>query len=68
MCVCDFIKWQDAADVAPVVHRRWEEIRDPYGTIEGWLCECGREVKCKENYCPSCGAKMDLEDNNAEKA
>lgn len=47
-------------DVIP--HGRWEEIKDPYGKIEGWLCECGREVKCKENYCPSCGAKMDLED------
>lgn len=50
-----------AADVAPVVHGRWEEIRDPYGKIEGWLCKCGREVKCKDNYCPNCGAKMDKE-------
>lgn len=51
-----------AADVAPLVHGRWEEIRDPYGKIEGWLCKCGREVKCKYNYCPNCGAKMDKED------
>ena len=51
-----------AADVAPLVHGRWEEIRDPYGKIEGWLCKCGREVMGKYNYCPNCGAKMDKED------
>lgn len=51
-----------SADVETVVHGKWEEIRDPYGKIEGWLCKCGREVKSKDNYCPCCGAKMDLED------
>lgn len=50
-----------AADVAEVRHGRWEEIRDPYGNLEGWLCECGREVKSKDNYCPNCGAPMDKE-------
>lgn len=49
----------ELADVAPVVHRRWEEIRDPYGKLEGWLCECGREVMIKDDFCPKCGAKMD---------
>lgn len=50
-----------AADVAPVAHGRWEEIRDPYGMLTGWIHkECGREVKCADNYCPNCGAKMDL--------
>lgn len=49
------------ADVEPVVHGKWTEIKDPYGKIEGWLCECGREVKSKDNYCPNCGKKMDLE-------
>lgn len=48
------------ADVAPVRHGRWEKIRDSYGNLEGWIHrECGREVKCAENFCPSCGAKMD---------
>lgn len=56
------IKFLPAADVAPVVHGYWEEIRDPYGKIEGWLCKCGREVKIKDDYCPRCGAKMDLEE------
>lgn len=47
-------------DVQEVKHGKWEEIRDAYGQLEGWIhIECGREVKIKENYCPSCGAKMD---------
>ena len=53
-----------AAEVAPVRHGRWEEVRDAYGNLEGWLCECGREVKSKDNYCPNCGALMDKEDEN----
>lgn len=53
-----------AAEVAPVRHGRWEEVRDAYGKLEGWLCECGREVKSKDNYCPNCGARMDKEDEH----
>lgn len=50
------------ADVAPMKHGEWEEIRDAYGQLEGWMCKkCGRETKAKENYCPSCGAKMEKE-------
>lgn len=48
----DIVLKEPAADVAEVRHGRWEEIRDPYGNLEGWLCECGREVKSKDNYCP----------------
>ena len=51
-----------AADVAEVRHGRWEEIRDAYGNLEGLLCECGREVKIKDNYCPSCGMKMNKDE------
>lgn len=54
-------------DVAPVKHGHWEEIRDAYGQLEGWMCKkCGRKMKAKENYCPNCGAKMDKgsEENN----
>lgn len=47
-------------DVREVKHGKWEEIRDAYGQLEGWIhTECGREVKIKDNYCPYCGAKMD---------
>lgn len=48
-----------AADVAPVVHGRWEPIMDAYGDLEGWICACGRESKEMSKYCPNCGAKMD---------
>lgn len=47
-----------AADGRPVVYGEWEEIRDPYGKIEGWLCKCGNESKSKTNFCPNCGADM----------
>ena len=50
---------QNCATIDLVKHGKWEEIMDPYGRIEGWLCECGREVKSKDNYCPNCGAMMD---------
>lgn len=48
-----------AADVAPVVHGRW--IKD---IPMGYRCsrsECRCLSVCKTPYCPSCGAKMDLE-------
>lgn len=50
------------ADVAPVVHSRWEykcgEIRCP---------ECGNRIHRIDlsgclNFCPNCGAKMDGEE------
>lgn len=54
------IQQTPTADVQEVRHGRWEEIRDAYGRLEGWIhTECGREVKTKECYCPNCGAKMD---------
>ena len=49
-------------DMREVEHAKWEEVRDAYGDLEGWIhTECGREVKAKEKYCPYCGAKMDKE-------
>ena len=50
-------------DAVPVVHGEWEEIRNAYDELEGWIHrECGREVQSKYNYCPNCGAKMDADD------
>lgn len=45
-----------AADVAPVVHGRWK----PYRKNLGKCSECGEVVQIRSNYCPNCGAKMDL--------
>lgn len=57
--------WFDNAptvNAVEVVPGRWEPIRNAYGELEGWIhMDCGREVKQKDNYCPSCGAKMDGE-------
>ena len=47
-----------AADVRPAVYGEWEEIRDPYGKIEGWICKCGSESRIKSDFCPYCGADM----------
>lgn len=67
-CDCELIVLlydYPAADVAPVKHGEWEEIRDAYRQLEGCMCKkCGRETKAKENYCPNCGAKMDGCDEN----
>ena len=66
-----------AADVGPVRHGRWEGYThshycgiDKYGepiyrdgTV--YYCsnpKCRRKTVVKENFCPSCGAKMDLEE------
>ena len=73
------IKNIPAADVEPVRHGRWDgythsrycgidEYGEPIyrdGTV--YYCanpKCRRKTVIKENFCPSCGAQMDLEDEN----
>ena len=71
----DCIRYMDAADVAPVRHGRWEEadwvepdchgfgnIRTPKAALRCSNCKnCfKKELLWKDNYCPNCGAKMDL--------
>ena len=55
-----------AADVAPVRHGRWRWITyDANPKIGNWHCTyCNRIPKSfqKEDFCPNCGAEMDLED------
>ena len=52
-----------AADVEPVVHGRWGKKQG--GILEFAACSlCGEKtptVGIIPNFCPSCGAKMDLE-------
>lgn len=56
-------------DVAPVVHGRWIMHDDEFGLT----CECSAchiETMGDGNYCPNCGANMDMRDtvkNNANK-
>lgn len=55
-----------AADVEPVRHGRWGNKKG--GFFEFAACSfCGEEAPTAgitPNYCPNCGAKMDLEDNH----
>lgn len=57
----DGIKALEPADVAPVVHSRWE-----YKCGEIQCPECGNRIHRIDlsgclNFCPNCGAKMDGE-------
>lgn len=54
-----------AADVAPVRHGRWVY---PLGMAWNYVCsECGKSIGViQHNYCPNCGAKMDLEGGSAD--
>ena len=52
-----------AADVAPVVHGRWEQNADGDWYCTNCnevvaICESGRERTYRKPYCPNCGAKM----------
>jgi len=51
-----------AADVAPVVHGKWiEHINDYENYCECDTCRFIPDSPLDEtNYCPNCGAKMDL--------
>lgn len=64
----DFIP---AADVAPVVHGRWEYIPQTLNTLSQLRCPFCRwwsfdpSIDGVYNYCPNCGAKMDGGDGDA---
>ena len=59
----DDIKNIPAADVAPVRHGRWETNSDRPDSLICSVCNCGFDMWKHDphNYCPNCGAKMDLE-------
>ena len=70
----DEIQALPAADVAPMVHGRWngyttsafygtDDFGEPiYRDATFYCCSiCNRKSIIKEKFCPKCGAKMDLE-------
>lgn len=67
--ICE-VDAQTAANVAPVVHGRWDDsgrYTFPGGGTAVRCTECGCALTVSEyhlnnwNYCPVCGAKMDGE-------
>ena len=51
-------------DAAEVVHGQWGTHSDRPDSLICSVCNCGFDMWKHEphNYCPNCGAKMDLED------
>lgn len=60
----DCIHYMDASDVAPVRHGRWINHTMIDGHIHAECSEC-HKVRIIDNFCPNCGAKMDLEVQDA---
>lgn len=59
-CIFD-VRRMPLADVAPVVRGRWIPYPD-CGVTKCSHCAWIIEECWESNYCPNCGAKMDLED------
>lgn len=63
--VLEYAENLPAADVAQVVHGKWEYISQTLNTLSQLRCPfCGwwsldPSVDGAYNYCPNCGAKMD---------
>lgn len=54
--------FQPAADVAPVIHARWEKRGSSWYCTHcgiGYRITCGNIPASRHKYCPNCGAKMD---------
>lgn len=56
----EIIETEPAADVAPVFHARWTGNYNSHCSCCGEFCT-GAYIKEYPNYCPNCGAKMNME-------
>lgn len=56
----DCVRYMDAADATLVRHGRWLHHTMIGGHIHAECNEC-HKVRIIDNYCPNCGAIMDLE-------
>jgi hypothetical protein len=73
----DFCGWLDNAptvDAVPVVHGYWEEPQregvmswDKRSYAQCSVCKKKSYLGWKDNWCRYCGAKMDLEEQDAKK-
>lgn len=73
-CIAIEIEGLPAADVEPVRHGEWLRTEDDWDSLVTiqcsacggeWCFELEEDVQLLEyNYCPGCGAKMDLEVEN----
>lgn len=67
-----YVKRAPAADVAPVVHGRWEWL-GPNRLVTDSMCGTCSACKVRSKYivntmlCPNCGARMDGARNGEEK-
>ena len=62
----DAIRKWNTRPALPVIHAKWEwhgPCRDNKGTYWATCTDCGirQRLGDYENYCPKCGARMDLE-------
>ena len=56
----DVLRKVVAGELQEVVHGEWEEVRDPYGVLSGFIhTDCGRFITEALAFCPTCGAIMD---------
>lgn len=59
-------------DAAPIKHGQWIHLDQEESTISGKCSCCGWEAHYYEDdvadmpYCPNCGARMDLEEQDAK--
>ena len=58
----DIVNEQPVLDAVPVVHARWIKAECSEKDGNARCSKCGQWEWDNCNYCPNCGAKMDLED------
>lgn len=63
-CVLNSLYRQPVIDAEPVRHGAWLPVDELYDAFDCLECDAMVHKPC--NYCPKCGAKMDLGDNNAK--
>ena len=56
------------AEAEPVHRGQWESLKRPGGALYCSECKSVSPWSARHNYCPNCGAKMDADDRDQEKA